>query len=300
MLLFALAALALPSAASAQATRTWVSGVGDDVNPCSRTAPCRTFAGAISKTAAGGVINALDPGNFGALNITKSLTVRARTEAGILAPGTNGIVVNAGVNDKVVIDGLDITGTGTGAPTALAGIRVLQARSVQIRRTDISRTQVGVAVVPNTASATRVTIHDGYIHDNGVGVFVGPSVSTSPFAATVVRRSVITENTCGLVATGTGPNAATPNASTDCGTAAPGAVSSVSGVELLDTAVSYNGTGVYARGGAATVSLSDNTVNGNNVFGLRRVDGGQLTSFGSNVITNNTASDAPTFVTGKI
>src|SRR5215471_15621037 len=62
-------------AAYAQANRTWVSGVGDDVNPCSRTAPCKTFAGAISKTAAGGFINVLDPGGFGAVTITKSLTI---------------------------------------------------------------------------------------------------------------------------------------------------------------------------------------------------------------------------------
>ena len=61
--------------AAAQATRTWVSGVGDDANPCSRTAPCKTFAGAISKTAAGGEINALDPGGFGAVTITKSITI---------------------------------------------------------------------------------------------------------------------------------------------------------------------------------------------------------------------------------
>ena len=64
-----------PSAANAQATRTWVSGVGDDANPCSRTAPCKTFAGAISKTAAGGEINCLDPGGFGAVSIIKSMTI---------------------------------------------------------------------------------------------------------------------------------------------------------------------------------------------------------------------------------
>src|SRR5262245_48964588 len=63
------------SAAYAQATRTWVSGVGDDVNPCSRTAPCKTFAGAISKTAAGGEISVLDPGGFGGVTITKSITI---------------------------------------------------------------------------------------------------------------------------------------------------------------------------------------------------------------------------------
>src|SRR4051795_1752355 len=77
-------------AAQAQATRTWVSGVGDDANPCSRTAPCKTFPGAISKTAAGGEINCLDPGGFGAVTITKSITIRCQyTEGGIVASGGN-------------------------------------------------------------------------------------------------------------------------------------------------------------------------------------------------------------------
>src|ERR1700727_3142380 len=64
--------------AHAQATRTWISGVGDDANPCSRTAPCKTFAGAISKTTTGGEIDALDPGGFGALTITKSITISSQ------------------------------------------------------------------------------------------------------------------------------------------------------------------------------------------------------------------------------
>src|SRR6202158_95869 len=97
--------------ANAQATRTWVSGVGDDANPCSRTAPCKTFAGAISKTAAAGEINVLDPGGFGAVTITKSITIRSdHIEAGVLVSGTNGITVNAGSSDSIVLDGLDIEG----------------------------------------------------------------------------------------------------------------------------------------------------------------------------------------------
>src|ERR671937_459447 len=82
---------AFASLAQAQATRTWVSGVGDDVNPCSRTAPCKTFAGAISKTAIAGEIDALDPGGFGAVTITKSITIDGSgTFASVLASGTNG------------------------------------------------------------------------------------------------------------------------------------------------------------------------------------------------------------------
>src|SRR5947208_6446072 len=91
----ALIALALPASASAQASRTWVSGVGDDANPCSRTAPCKTFAGAVSKTAFGGEINCLDPGGFGGVTILHSLTIKCQyTEGGVLTLGTNAIVVN--------------------------------------------------------------------------------------------------------------------------------------------------------------------------------------------------------------
>src|SRR5262249_53545232 len=93
--------------AHAQATRTWVSGVGDDANPCSRTAPCKTFAGAISKTANGGEINCLDPAGFGALTITKSINIDCRSvsNGGVLVTGTPGITVAAQPGDKVTLDG---------------------------------------------------------------------------------------------------------------------------------------------------------------------------------------------------
>src|ERR1051325_9027844 len=102
--------------AQAQATRTWVSGVGDDANPCSRTAPCKTFAGAISKTAPGGEINCLDPGGFGGVTITKAITISCEAgTAGVLVSGTPGITVNAGPNDQITLRGLDIDGLGTGS-----------------------------------------------------------------------------------------------------------------------------------------------------------------------------------------
>src|SRR5205823_14903628 len=99
---------AFASFAQAQATRTWVSGVGDDANPCSRTAPCKTFAGAISKTADCGEIDALDPGGFGAVTITKSITIDGGggQVASVLVAGTNGIVVAAAVGDIVTLRNL--------------------------------------------------------------------------------------------------------------------------------------------------------------------------------------------------
>src|SRR3712207_1724310 len=87
--------LAMTGSALGQATRTWVSGVGDDANPCARTSPCKTFAGAISKTAPRGEINVLDPGGFGGVTITKSITIDGEnSEAGVLVSGTNAITVN--------------------------------------------------------------------------------------------------------------------------------------------------------------------------------------------------------------
>src|SRR6185436_5932221 len=101
---------AFASLAQAQASRTWVSGVGDDANPCSRTAPCKTWAGAISKTAACGEIDALDPGGFGAVTITKSITLDGTgTFASILSSLVSGIIINVGATtDVVTIRGLSI------------------------------------------------------------------------------------------------------------------------------------------------------------------------------------------------
>src|SRR6201987_6097283 len=122
--------------AQAQATRTWVSGVGDDVNPCSRTAPCKTFAGAISKTAASGEINCLDPGGFGAVTITKSIIISCEgVEAGVLVAGTNGIAVNGASTDIVYLRGLDLEGLGTGLSGILfIGSGVLHVEHCIIRR----------------------------------------------------------------------------------------------------------------------------------------------------------------------
>src|ERR1700753_3375248 len=98
------ALLLVTTLASAQASRTWVSGVGDDANPCSRTAPCKTFAGAIAKTAAAGEIDVLDPGGFGAVTITKSITIDgAGNTAGVLVSGTNGIVISAQSTDVATL-----------------------------------------------------------------------------------------------------------------------------------------------------------------------------------------------------
>jgi hypothetical protein len=156
------------ASAQAQATRTWVSGVGDDANPCSRTAPCKTFAGAISKTAAGGEINVLDPGGFGAVTITKSISIIAdHVEAGVLVSGTNGIVINTLSTDHVLLEGLDIEGLGTG----LNGVNIVGTGTIVIRRSSIRNfTGNGVNLVGTTNA--RVTVLDCIIKNNGGGINV--------------------------------------------------------------------------------------------------------------------------------
>jgi hypothetical protein len=156
----------------AQATRTWVSGVGDDANPCSRTAPCKTFAGAISKTAAGGEINVLDPGGFGGVTITKNLSIISEcVEAGVLVSGTNGIIINTQAAGKVLLQGLDIEGlNGTATGAGLNGVRVLSNTKVTINHCSIRNfSQFGVSC--EGPANTRVFITDSYILGNTSGGF---------------------------------------------------------------------------------------------------------------------------------
>jgi len=169
--------LSFASFASAQAPRTWISGVGDDVNPCSRTAPCKTFAGAISKTAAGGEINCLDNGGFGSVTIMKSMTLDCTgTQGSILGSGMNGVVING---DAVVvrIRGLNLNGASTG----LNGIRVMKAQSVLVENTVVDGFSTGVSVegpakvflsnVSVRNNSLGVSTTDGTVYLNGSRVF---------------------------------------------------------------------------------------------------------------------------------
>ena len=156
--------LLLAPAAHAQATRTWVSGVGDDANPCSRTAPCKTFAGAISKTAAGGEISVLDPGGFGTVTITKSITINGDgTLAAILAAGTSGVVINAAPTDKVILRNISINGFNTG----LDGIRYLAGGTLTVENVTISGfntagTGRGISVQATAAAELLVATAKGF------------------------------------------------------------------------------------------------------------------------------------------
>ena len=157
-------AILFATSAQAQATRTWVSGVGDDANPCSRTAPCKTFAGAISKTATNGEINCIDSGGFGAVTITKSITIDCGgTFGSVLNPGTNGIIINTA--GAVTIRNLSMDGAGTG----INGIRIVGGATVLIEKVRIfGNTNLGIDVEPASGSA-KVFITDTTVHGNANG-----------------------------------------------------------------------------------------------------------------------------------
>jgi len=209
------------SPAQAQATRTWVSGVGDDANPCSRTAPCKTFAGAISKTAGGGEINVLDPGGFGGVTITKSMTIRSTFEAGLLVSGTNAIVIAATANDQVILEGLDIEGLGTG----LNGITVTGAiKKVYVNRCWINGfTQNGINMA-STTSGARMIVKDTFITKNNVGMNVSGPSNVGTLLDTVIDGNTLTSyqlNGAGVIGSAT---RSTLNGATNAITTAGGAL----------------------------------------------------------------------------
>ena len=167
----------------AQATRTWVSGVGDDANPCSRTAPCKTLAGAISKTATGGEINILDPGGFGAVTITKSITIDGGGIIGsILSSATNGIIVNA-PNSLVTIRNFSINGAGT--TLGINGIRVLAVKRLAVENCILSNFSAnGIDV--NTTTGADVAVSNVTIHNSNIGISIAGGGGTTGTAGFTV------------------------------------------------------------------------------------------------------------------
>ena len=285
------------SLAFGQATRTWVSGVGDDANPCSRTAPCKTFAGAISKTAAGGEINALDPGGFGAVTIIKSITILGDgTMAGVLVSGTNGIVVSAGAADVVILRNLHIDGIGSG----LNGIRFLSGGEMHVEHCEIRGfTQQGIDIAPSANG--NVFVSNTALRDNAAGgIYVHPGPSASVNA--MVDHVLMQGNGRGLRLED-GSTVAVRD-STASGNMNNGfvamAASRHADLTISDSVSSLNGAvGVYS-GALSTARISNMTISGNNV-GLQSASGGVIASFGNNSVTGNKTSDGiPTVTVGRI
>jgi hypothetical protein len=276
--------LGVASLAHAQATRTWVSGVGDDVNPCSRTAPCKTFAGAISKTATGGIINVLDPGGFGAVTITKSITIDGTPfMAGVLASGTNGILVN-GAGAVVTLRGLDIEGVSA----ATNGVRVLTAGTVNIENCTIFGYSRGVSL-EGTANL-NVNIINTTVRNNTQGVFSAPTGGTTKVNLENVR-SVSNSGNGFISGVNTDAYITRSNLSHNGGTGVR--VEQATSVAVESSTIANNARGIECGvAGAATCVLSRCLITKNTVQGTTRAgDGsgalGTLTGFSNNVITGN-------------
>lgn len=287
--------------ARAQATRTWVSGVGDDANPCSRTAPCKTFAGAISKTAAGGEINTMDPGGFGAVTITKSIRIIAQSGvAGVLVAGTNGMTVNAGANDAVYLEGLVFDGTGSG----LNGIQFNSGASLVVRDCKIfGFSQWGILFTPTSSS--KLHISDTIVTNNGTSsTFGGVKVIGRAGASAIsgiIDRSLLANNANGFLIDGTGgggPAAVTirdsaVSGNTGNGIAANSAAAVEAAVFVDRTSSSNNAVGLSATGvQQAFVEITNSSIQ-NNLTGLKAT-GGQILSFKTNNISANGTDGTPT------
>jgi hypothetical protein len=275
----------VPALASAQATRTWVSGVGDDANPCSRTAPCKTFAGAISKTAAVGEIDTLDPGGFGGVTITKSMTIDGTSGlAGVLVSGTNAIVINAGSSDVVILRNLDIDGIGTG----IAGVYILAAGDVRIENCKIYGFQRGI---DDRRSSGDLFVTNTFVNDNSQTGILALSGGGSTLNVTLERVQMHSNGNSGFAITGGGHASVIHSQATSNGAHGFYADSGAS-IDLDDSISSNNVTSGVSSMSGATVRMSTTTVTHNGA-GLATTPGSQILSYGNNRIAGNYVSNGP-------
>jgi hypothetical protein len=279
--------------AAAQATRTWVSGVGDDVNPCSRTAPCKTFAGAISKTAAGGEINCLDPGGYGAVTIIKSITIDCHyTEGGALAGG-NGITINMPAStDVTYLRGLDIFGVNPPSN----GVRFINNGALHIEDTNIRRfnaaNSVGVSVAVTGAAKlymNNVTVAENGNGATGGGIVIAPGVGGSVAAVITNTRVRGNANNGIRLDSVNGVITAVIDKTDISGNGSGVAVvagQTINGM-LTDSIVANNGgAGIIGNGAAATLRVGNTTVTGN-VSGVTAAGGSQILTYGNNRVIQN-------------
>jgi hypothetical protein len=278
--------LGVASIAQAQATRTWVSGVGDDANPCSRTAPCKTYAGAISKTAAGGIISTLDPGGFGAVTITKSITIEGTGTLGhILNALVNGVIINAAAGDVVVLRDLSIHGAGSG----LNGVRILQAGEVYIQNCNIqNQAGDGIDIAVGAGTAGKVFVQrSSIINTTGRGIEVIPTGGAT-VRLTVEESEVSGNSSNGIDVTGNNNSAAIFNSRVTHNSLTGVQVQLTTSTAFVESSlIAYNGTGVNSgiSGQTPVIRLSGNMIVGNTTNGVAGT--GTTVGFSNNTIVGN-------------
>src|SRR5258707_4758843 len=276
LVFFALATTML----SDQARCTWVSGVGDDANPCSRTAPCKTFAGAISKTAAGGEISVLDPGGFGAVTITKAITIDGGggQVASVLVSGTNGIVVAAGANDVVIIRNIRINGISSG----LNGIRFISGKDLNVENCFIfGFTQNGIDIALNQATQGSAHIINTVLKNNG-GVGIRATNAQSPPVQVGIDNSFAILDNIGIEAAQHSRllvrNSVTENAVAD-GMKADDAATTDAQMFISRSESGFNTNGITAAAGAS-VAVDNSKIQVNTSCAFNQA-GGTINSYQS-------------------
>ncbi|MGH6870975.1 MAG: hypothetical protein ACREHE_05655 [Rhizomicrobium sp.] len=319
-MLVGLLALAAPSLmitpAQAQATRTWISGVGDDANPCSRTAPCKTFPGAISKTAAGGEIDVLDPGGFGGVTVTKAITLADEGvgEGGILVAGTNGVTVNCTADPTcvVIVRGLQIDGGPVGS-NSLSGIRFIAGKVLEVQNCTIrnftggSPNGYGIWFNPSASQLTELDVSDTTITSNGQaggGVGVGGGIEIqqttgTPAVKFSIKNTQIYNNTNGIrvdmqgatggTVFGTITNTVIDQTSNHGVALNTGSGGTTKMIVTFDhsQSVNGNGDGAVANGPMVNLLLSNSVISGNANLGVQTANSGVITSYKNNVIMGN-------------
>jgi hypothetical protein len=277
--------LMITTLAQAQATRTWVSGVGDDINPCSRTAPCKTFAGAISKTAAGGEISVLDPAGFGAVTITKSITIDGGGIGGsITASLVNGVIINAGVNDTIRLRNLSIQGIGNG----LNGIRYLAGKNLHVENLTIQGFTSNGIDMNLGANNGNLTVKDTYINNCGIaGVRMQTSTGTATASLDNVRLQA-----CQFGLDAFSGHVTISNSVASQNTGIGIVAENTATINVERTVISNNPTGVSAFSGTATIRLSNSSIYSNGT-GINVAAGTTVASFQNNQFAGNTIPGAP-------
>jgi len=287
LILTVLLALGFASLAQAQATRTWVSGVGDDVNPCSRTAPCKTYAGAISKTATNGIISTLDPGGFGAVTVTKGILIDGSEQiAGVLASGSSGVLVNAPTTDVVVLRGLEIHGANF---TGVNGVQINQAKAVFIEHCRIQNFGANGIRALNTSNTIPVHVSNCEIRNNVTAGILSNPTGTGQVSFDVSESLIANNNASGIDVFG--PSSLTLTRCVVSNNPNNVVVESTTSSGSLDSNTIINGANgvIVGSGGTPTVRLVRNLITGNSSNGI--VNAGTSRCFGGNVIENNGAGN---------
>jgi hypothetical protein len=276
-----------------QATRTWVSGVGDDVNPCSRTAPCKTFAGAISKTAAGGEINVLDPGGFGAVTITKSITIDGGgTFASILASGTQGVVISAASTDMVVLRNLSINGSGTTLGTN--GVKVNGAGKVLLEHVYIqSFSTSGINISPTSLITTAVTLNDVTVNNTTSHGIQAVNTNAATIKLSMTDCQVKNTGGNGIFLSGATVKASVQSTSSSYSAGAGLAADTSATADVHGSSFSFNANGLQA-GNSAVIRFWGSQVNNNTTNGLNIFGAGAINSHGNNAVQGNGGNSTPT------